>query len=201
MKPQIDPNIVAEYNMQRNLQTEGLRQQADAEMQANAPYLVQQQQMTQAALVEQTNPTNVLKDIEMRLRGKEEKFDGTVVDIGKPLMNNKGIARIRTLLSAIVNQNTILSHLEDREIGRMIITLGDDLCDDLTLNWKDYDIKDKVLLDHIVDICLMNAYMALKRAWKQNEKNWLNKAVVENINTAPRMLPQKKETFMSRFKL
>lgn len=197
MREPINPNLYQEYQANAALQ----QQQQDAAMSGQAPYMLQQQQVTQAALVEQTNPAHVLKDIEMRLRGEEEKFDGTIEKVGEPLMNDIGIGRMRAILSSIINQNTILSHLEDKEISNFIIQVSDDLVDDLAENWFRYGINDKRLLDHICDIILISSYAALKRAWKQNEKNWLNRAVVENINTSPRMMPQKKEGFWSRFKL
>ena len=81
------------------------------------------------------------------------------------------------------------------EISRIIIRLGDDIIDDLTLNWKEYDIKNKVLLDYIVDSVLFPSYTALKRALKQNEKNWLNRTVVESIQSTQRPMLNKKEGF------
>jgi len=185
-----------EYYAQKDLQ----QNQIQAEQGMNAPALVQQQQQLQAALVEQTNPNHILEDVELKLRGFRQKWDGGYEQIGEALMNNKGIGRMIFILSSIVNQNTILSHLELQEIGRMIIRVSGDIIDDLALNWKEYGIKDKILLDSIVDSIIFPAFMALKRAWKQNEKNWLNKAVVESINTTPRPL-QKKEGFFNKLKL
>jgi len=186
-----------EYNMQSALQ----REQTEAEQGMNAPSIVQQQQQVQAALVEQTNPIKVLNDVELKLKGYKEKYDGTYEKACEPLMNDKGVNRIVFILSCVVNQNTILSHLEAHEIGRLIIRVSDDVIDDLVLNWKSYGIKDKMLLDHIVDVVLIPCFMSLKRAWKQNEKNWLNKAVVETINTSPRMMMPKKEGMFSKLRL
>ena len=163
--------------------------------------MIQQQQQIQAALVEQTNPVHVLEEVELKLGGFRQEYDGTFKKVSEPLMNKNGINRMLFLLSSIVNQNTILSHLEQEEIGRLIIQVSNDVIDDLVLNWKEYDIKDKILLDHIVDAVLFPSFMALKRAWKQNEKNWLNKTVVETITTAPRPIMQKKEGIFSKLRL
>ena len=195
MKP-IDP-------LQKQFQAEEAitQQQIQAEQGMNAPALVQQQQQVQAALVEQTNPAHVLEDVELKLKGFRLKWDGSYERLSDPLMNQKGISRILFLLSSVVNQNTILSHLEAAEIGRLIVRVSDDVIDDLVLNWKEYEIKDKMLLDHITDVTLIPSFMALKRAWKQNEKNWLNRAVVESITTAPRVAQQQKGGFLNKLKL
>lgn len=193
----IPPEYHYQYAMSNDLQ----RQNIDAETSMQAPYLLNQQQAVQAAIIEQTNPYKVLREIELRLKGKDERPDGTIQKVSEPLMNDLGIGRMRSLLSSVINQITILSFLENDEIGRIMVKLGDDIGDSLELNWKEFGITDKTILDYIVDICLIPTFMTLKRAYKQSEKNWLNKAVIENINTSPRMMPQKKEGFWSRLKL
>ena len=185
-----------QYGYQEALQ----RQQIDAQQGMSAPAILQQQQMVQAALVEQTNPEHVLKEIELKLKGFRLDNNGELQKQGEPLMNQRGIGRLLFLISSIVTQNTILSHLEEKEISNLIIRIGDDIIDDLTLNWKEYGIQDKIMLDQIVDSVLFPSFMALKRAWKQNEKNWLNKTVVESISTSPTM-QHRQGRFMSRFKL
>lgn len=193
----VPPEYYYPYAMNSDLQTQSI----DAQMSQQVPNMLQQQQAVQAAIIEQTNPDRVLRDIELRLKGKEERADGTIQKVSEPLMNDLGIGRIRSLLSSVINQNTILSHLEMDEIGRIMVKLGDDIGDSLEINWKEFGISDKTILDHVVDICLIPTFMTLKRAYRQSEKNWLNKAVIENINTSPRMMPQKKEGFFSRFKI
>lgn len=185
-----------EYAMQSNLQS----QQIDAQMQMNAPMMLQQTQQMQAALVEQTNPSHVLEDIKLKLQGYRERYDGSYEQISEPLMNKEGIGRMLFILSSVVSQNTILSHLETHEIGRLIIQISDDIIDDLVINWRQYGIRDKMLLDHIVDVILIPSFMALKRAWKQNEKHWLGRAVVETVSNKPQM-PIKKEGFFSKLRI
>jgi len=186
-----------DYQAQSALQA----QQIQAEQGMNAPAMIQQQQQIQAALVDQTNPLHVLEELELKLKGFRQNYDGTYKKISSPLMNENGINRILFLISSIVNQNTILSHLELEEIGRLIMRVSDDTIDDLVLNWREYDIRDKILLDAIVDSVLFPCFMSLKRAWKQNEKNWLNRAVVETISNSPRNPMQKRDGIFSKLKL
>lgn len=177
------------------------QQKIDAEREMSAPAIMQQQQQVQAAIVEQTNPSHILEEIELKLKGYKMNWDGSLKRVSEPLMNNRGIGRMLFILSSVVNQNTILSHLQDDEIGRLIVRVSDDIIDDLVLNWKEYDIQDKILLDYIVDVVLIPSFLALKRAWRQNEKNWLNRVVLESINSSPRQPVQKKASFFDRFKL
>ena len=193
----MDPAIHDTYEVNSALQQQNIQAQTSL----NAPALLQNQQVIQAALVEQTNPSHILEDIELKLRGYKQNYDGTVEQITEPLMNSLGIGRMILLISSVVNQNTILSHLESVEIGKLMIRLSDDIIDDLVLNWREYEIKDKMTLDYIVNIILFPSFMALKRAYKQNEKNWLNKTVVESINTQPRLDLKKKGGFFNRLKL
>lgn len=183
-----------DYEINRSLTD----QQIQGQMGMNAPNMVQQQQELQAALVAQTDPSIILEEVELKLRGYRLKY-GKIEKVSEPLMNEKGISRMIFILSSVVNQNTILSHLEIEEIGRLIIQVNDDVVDDLVVNWKEYGVKDKMLLDHIVDVTIIPCFMSLKRAWKQNEKNWLNKAVIETISSQPKM--PKKEGFLSKMKL
>ena len=191
-----DP-VAQEYSYQQTLQQQMQAHQAAMQ----TPYMFEQQQQHQAVLVEQTNPSKVIDDIDLSLRGYERKYDGTLKKVGEPMMNDLGIGRMRFLMRTVINQNTILSHLEDSEISKLIIQLSDDVIDDLTLNWRDYGIKDKIMLDHVVDAITFPAYLALKRSLGQNEKNWLGKISVENISNAPRIPMGKKEGFWSKLKL
>ena len=193
----MDKEIYEQYQMQGDMQ----RQAGEMQMSAVAPQMHEQVAQAQAVLVEQTNPDRVLEDITLKLKGQIRNIDGTVTQLGKPLMNQKGVDRMLFIMSSIINQNTILSHLEDDEISKVMVQLGDDITDDLTLNWKDYGIGDKMLLDHIEDSILIPAYFALKRALGQNEKNWLGKITVENISGSRQFNAPKKEGLLSKFRL
>lgn len=190
-----DPGIPFEY--QRELQ----QNQIDADMRMNAPGIMQNQQTIQAALVEQINPVHILKEIQLKLRGEIEDVDGDIKRISEPLMNNVGVGNMLLIASSVVNQNTIMSALDEKEINKMIIQLGEDITDDLTMNWKEYEIKDKIKLDIIEDIVLFMSFSSLKRALHGGERRFLGTTTVESINTSPRMFPQKKEGILSKFKI
>jgi len=177
------------------------QQQLDAQQMMYAPQLQEQMQQAQAVLVEQTNPNKVVHKIMLRLQGKEERPDGSLIDIATPKMNKEGIDNIWFILDSHINQNVILSHLELKEIQSIMESLQNDIVDDLSLNWRRYGITKKTDLDAINDSILMNIFLALKRAEGQNEKNWLSKISVENISGGNRSFQPKKESFWSKFRV
>lgn len=191
------PEEYEQYQMQESLQ----QQSIDSQQGVYAPQLHEQIQQNQAILVEQTNPRKIVREIILRLRGLEERADGTLVRIAEPKMNKRGIDNVWYILDSQINQNIILSHLESKEISKIMDGLSNDIVDDLSLNWKEYGIQKKTDLDTINDSLLTNIYMALKRAEGQNEKNWLSKISVENISGGSRLPLPKKEGFLSKFRL
>ena len=185
------------YEAQEELQ----RQQIEGQQSVYAPQLAEQVQQVQAVLVEQTNPKKIIDDIMLRLQGKKRNPDGSEEEVAESKMNKKGIEKIWFILDSHVNQNVILSHLDAKEIGAIMDSLQEDLVDNLALNWKEYEIKDKTDLDDINNSVLVNIFLALKRAEGQNEKNWLGKISIENISGMPRFPKVKKESFWSKFRL
>ena len=186
-----------QYQMQSDLQ----RQAGESQMSTYAPQIHEQVQQSQAILLAQTNPKEILKDIELKLRGEREREDGTIEQISPPLMNLLGISRILFFMDILINQNTILSHIEDREISKLIIAVGDDLLMDLAINWREYGVKDRSMLNLIEKSVLIPGFLALKRALGQGEKNWLGKITVENISQSRGGFAPKKEGILSKLRL
>lgn len=193
----MDREMYEQYRIQDALQ----RDQIDAQQALNAPMLHEQMQQNQAVLVEQTNPKRIVKEIILRLKGLQERNDGTLVRVSKPKLNEVGIENISFIINSHINQNTILSHLDHREISKIMFSVSESLVDNLKLNWKDYGIERKTDLDDINDSVLINIFLALKRSEGQNEKNWLGKISVENISSASRMPQIKKDSFWGKFRL
>jgi len=192
----MDKETAEQYQAQEVLQ----QQQIQGQQQAYAPGAFEQVQRSEAVLVEQTNPKRIVKDIVLRLKGMELLPNGQEIKVATPKMNQKGIEKMSFLLESHINQGVILSHLDEAIIGKMIITLSEDLVDSLALNWREFGIKDKTDLDDINNSVLMNVFLALKRAEGQNEKNWLGKISVENIGSGFQMPGVKKGGFWDKFK-
>jgi hypothetical protein len=145
----------------------------------------------ETSLVSQTNPKEVLFEIEMKLRGKKEvvneetgKKEWVMPLNCKPLVNDKGINSFLSDAAAVINQNTILSNLKDTEVAGIITSLGDTIINKITMNWKDFDI-DKSNLDTVHNSIIIPAFMSLKRAMNEGEKRFLKTSVraVESYTT------------------
>lgn len=186
-----------DYQAQESLQ----RQQIEGQQVMYAPQMAEQVQQTQAVLVEQTNPKKIVENIMLRLRGKRKLDNGSEEKIGEPKMNEKGIEAIWFILDSHINQNIIYSRLDIHQISQIMESISDDLVDDLALNWKRYEIKNKTDLDVINNSILVNIYLALKRAEGQNEKNWVGKISIENISGGGSIQKPKSEGFWSKFRL
>lgn len=157
-------------------------------------------QENQAVLVEQTNPSKVIDRIINVLKGVKN-IDGREVQFRNPKLNKEGLEEVEFILESHINQGGILSHLDEREIVKMMTVLRDDLTDAFALNWRIYGIQKKTDLDIILDAILFNVFYALKRAEGQNEKNWLGKISIENISGGHRPMPPKKSSWLDKFRL
>jgi len=193
----MDDETLNQYNIQSQLNKEN----AEYQNSMYASQLQEQIQQSQAVLVDQTNPKRIVREIILRLRGVEERADGTLVKVAEPKINKVGVDNIWFILDSHINQNVILSHLEARDIGNIMDAVQSDLVDDLSLNWREYGIKKKTDLDTINNSVLTNVFLALKRAEGQNEKNWIGKISVENISSSPRFNADKKGSWKDMFKL
>lgn len=193
----MDNNIYDEYKVQSDLNREANEYQQGL----YGPQLLEQMQQNQAILIEQTNPKKVVENIILRLQGLEKRPDGSTIKVNEPKMNSRGIQNFKYILESYINQNIILSRLDEYQISKIIIQIGDDIIDDLTLNWRAYGIKEKTDLDIIHDTVIINVYMTLNRALLQSEKNWLRSITMEFLGSQPKMQQPKKGGFWDKFRL
>lgn len=155
--------------------------------------------VSDVTLVTQTDPKKVLEDIEHFYRGEVFNYEEKKwVKKGEPLMNEDGIASFLIDIASLVNQNTILSNLSEHEINRIIILFSRTIINKLSMKWKEFNI-DKTNFDTIWNTTLNMAYMALKRAMNQGERNYHKKIIY-----APQIMrtgqPVGKEGGMSKIK-
>jgi len=191
------PEIYDQYQTQSQLQGEAAEQQ----MGMYGPQMQEQMAQSQAVLVEQTNPDKVLEEIILKLKGLKKQMDGSLIRVGEPLMNSLGVNRITLIMSSIINQNTILSDLERSEINNLTLSVSKNLLLDLAQHWREYEIKDRAMLNHIVATVIFPAFLSLRRAYLKGEKNWLKSFMTEIVSGRPSMNMPKKEGFWGKFKL
>lgn len=125
-------------------------------------------------MLQLTNPDTEIYKMEMTFRSCIELKNGEIKQIGEPLMNEQGIASIIGQVQAIVNQVTILSSFEKRDIAMLMNFLSDTLAKDLMMNRKVYKMSE-VTRQKVYFIALSISFSCMKRALNNGERGfWKN---------------------------
>lgn len=154
-------------------------------------------------LLQQTNPDVIAELLEHHLKNEVWNEDNKKWETkDNPLVNKKGINIIMTAFRGIINHNTILSNLSDKDIENLMKGLIDQIIILLYTRWKEFEI-DKSNLTPIADLFCNSAYLALKRAYDNGERDFYTKSIQESRVMAQRPTQQREEkkfTFGSFFK-
>lgn len=110
-----------------------------------------------------TNPEHELYKLELTLRSEILDTEGKPKKMGEPLMNEKGICAVIGIVQTIVNQVTVMSVLDKREIPVLMDFLADTLAKDLMLNTGAYEMR-KQDRDKVFFTVLTSAFICMKRA-------------------------------------
>lgn len=137
-----------------------------------------------------TNPGSELHKLEMTYRGLQETEDGQLYRTGNPWMNDEGINSVIGIAKALVNQVTVMSNLDKKEIPMIMDFLADTLAKDLMMNRVKYDILNPSVRDKIYFTTLSTCFVTLKRAQEQGERIFWKNSVQEIRTTVDN--PQKK---------
>lgn len=154
-------------------------------------------------LLQQTDPDVIANLLEHHI--KNEIWDDENKKWEKkeePLLNDKGVNVLMTAFRGIVNHNTILSNLSDKDIENLMKGLIDQIVVLLYTRWKEFDI-DKSNLTPIADLFCNTAFLALKRAYDNGERDFYTKSIQESRVVAQKPTQQREEkkfTFGSFFK-
>lgn len=114
----------------------------------------------------QLDPEQIKEDIVHQLKGEVFDYkDKKWIRQGNPLLNEKGVNGIATILLSVINRNILLSSLDDEDIRKFVIEVANNLTDDLTVNYEEYGIGENFpVLDHVIDLVKINVFAALSRA-------------------------------------
>jgi len=168
----------------------------------NFPMPTQQDAKNEITLVSQTNPQTLLDEFEHKLKGeiKELNDNGEEKWIKKfdAIANNSGIQSIIVDLGSIVNQNTILSNLEEDDIRKLTVEFGKMLTFKLMIKYKTYDIQ-KSNLNTIVMGATSLVFISLKRGFKEGERKFLKTTVRSQEHLKFDQSQQEKEKFTWKF--
>lgn len=108
----------------------------------------------------------------------------------KPFMNELGINYIDLVLNSFVNKNSLMAHIDDRDIEEIGRDTADTIIDHLGQNLVVYDI-DLSLLVTIDSIISNFIFFTLKRSWKGGERSLIRDTTKhgENFSSQPQKQP------------
>jgi len=149
-----------------------------------------------STILKLTNTEDEIRYLEMTLRGEYEDSEGTTIKFCDPMMNEIGITTIMRLVRSVVSRVTVMSNL-DREIPNLMGFLSENLIENLMLNSKRYGIKDPSTRSDISFIVQFQAFMAMRRAYKEGDKRFL-KGSTQDIRTQVTS-DTKRGSLMSKF--
>ena len=149
-------------------------------------------------VIAEINPERLIEKIEHKIRGEwlnpeTEKWELKY----KALMNAEGISAIMPILVGVLDQNTTLSNLSDREVSGITISLGDEIIALLRQKWSKFAVE-KSNLRSINYLILRPIYFALKRGYMQGDKTFLKSTYSSSQNVTVQR-PQS-SGFFSKFR-
>lgn len=101
----------------------------------------------------------------------------------KPLMNRRGVYSCIGQVKAIVHRITIMSNLDEKEIGKMMLSFSDAMIVDLMLHRRDFGIVQSNDRTKILRMCQAVVYVCIKRAIYGDDKKTWSKIQSDNTTT------------------
>lgn len=124
------------------------------------------------SILQLTNPENEIQKISLMLRGKKIDFNGNEIEAGPALCNDEGVRAIVGLLESTMNQDAIMSDLEEKKIDAIVDFLGDTLVKVLMRKSRAYGIADDAVRDKIHYMVVVAALVTLHRANMGGERRF-----------------------------
>ena len=124
------------------------------------------------SVLDRTDPKAITHMLKCKLRGMEFDEENQVWFLPKeamPMLNERGIRSIMVDVSSVLNQNSVLSNLEDEHISQIIIGLGDCLVLKLMQRYLEFGV-DIAELDTIVFSILNACFLCLRRSYHNLER-------------------------------
>jgi len=129
-------------------------------------------------MVELTNPDAIINNLELAYRGYKN-IGGKEVKWTEPLLNDTGCMSVIYQIRSIVNQDSILSWLSERQINNIMENFSETLILDLMINRKLYAVKTYVDMSKVLNMAQDVAYICLMRSREGNDKNFWAKISME----------------------
>lgn len=112
-----------------------------------------------------------LNNVQLFLQGYYINHEGRVIKGSSDgYMNEKGASRVISILMTAVNQHTIMSNIDNRQIKNTGISIAVAILDDLIKNYPEYDI-DLEHIENIVEVMQTMVENILSRAEGGKERD------------------------------
>lgn len=165
----------------------------------------EEREVPEIGIIRELSPKKVLEQLRMNLKGyfwdyKEKEY--TRIPGFEPLMNDKGIAKYLSFMSAIVTDLVTFSKYDKEEINDLVLYICDKAIPTIHINYKEYGIKEKSDLE-IIDVQIFNLTLAaFKKAVGGGDRNLVRGTLSEQImnrqSNMPMQMPQQKQGIFSR---
>lgn len=133
-------------------------------------------------IIYMTNPSQELYRFELSLRGKMENSEGEVVNVGEPLMNEKGINTVLGLLRSVVNQVNIMGNLSKQQVPGMMEFFSDAVIKNLMMNRDRYEMTE-MARDQVWVSATNLAFFTMQRALDEGDRRFWSKITQEIKST------------------
>lgn len=156
-----------------------------------------------ASIIEKTDPTVISERLLRQLAGEiyDPRQGIFIRDIRiKPLINDEGLSRLKMSFDTLINQNTTLSNLNDKEIANIMHGFGREMINLLTINYKTYDIKSPSDATTILQAIMNNALFCLKRGYLAGEKKFLNTSLRTHETISHIQQPKQSKFGLEKFR-
>lgn len=172
-----------EEQMQQAMKEEENRQQTMkiAQMTGAGAYIPPQDRYG-SAITTLTNPDNDLYKFELFLRSLREDAKGELIEIGDPLLNERGINSVMATVQSVVHQMGSMTNYDEKDLDFYFDTLKGDLIHDLMVNRLAYkvDRKNRFL---IVGNAMRFGWGFLKKSYHEGERKFWKGSVTEVKHT------------------
>lgn len=92
-------------------------------------------------ILQMTDPQAMIEEFRLGMKGIEIDYEGNEKKISEPLLNDIGIRAMIAHAKSLVNQDTIMSHFNEKQVKALINFNGQALIRDMLLNAPRYELK------------------------------------------------------------
>lgn len=156
-----------------------------------------------SSIIERIDPTIVSDRLLRQLAGElwDPKLGKFVKDPNiKPLINSEGLSRVKMSFDTLINANTTMSNLNEKEVAAIMHGFGKEMINLLTINYSRYGIKSPSDATTILQAVMNNALFCLKRGFMAGEKKFLNTSLRETQTISHIQQPKQSKFGLDKFR-